>query len=75
MAATVFWGLIAWSGYEMLKRSTRLRYDGAVEALQDMALVALEYAQMIAVQEVVIPAIIGALFFSWLTEFFARRWS
>ena len=74
-AATVFWGLVVWAGYEMLRRSTRLLYDGAVDALQDMALLALEYAQLIAVREVVLPAIIGAIFCAWLTEFFARRWS
>ena len=75
MAATVFWSLVVWAGYEMLIRSTRLRYDGAVEALQDMALLALEYAQLAGVREVIIPAIVGSLFMAWLTEFFARRWS
>ena len=34
--ATVFWGLLAWAGYEMIVRSTRLYYDGPIEALQDM---------------------------------------
>lgn len=75
LAAITFWGTIVWSGYEMLKRSTRLRYDGPMEGLQDMAQLMIEYGMLIAVQSVVIPAIVGALFCAWLTEFFARRWS
>lgn len=75
LAATVFWCLIAWSGYKMILRSIAQRYDGATHALQGMAGLFVEFARLIAVQDVVIPAIIGALFVSWLTEFFARRWS
>ena len=75
LAATVFWCLVVWAGYEMLRRSTRLYYDGAVEALQEMAQLAIDYGRLAAVSEVIWPAIVGALFMSWLTEFFARRWS
>ncbi|MGI9389923.1 MAG: TrgA family protein [Boseongicola sp.] len=74
-AATVFWALLCWAGYEMIRRSTRLYYDGPVEAMQEMAQLFLEYGKLAAVQDVILPAVIGALFVSWLTEFFARRWS
>ena len=75
LAATTFWCLIIWSGQLMIKNSTRLRYDGPVEALQDMAQIAIDYANMIAIESILWPAILGALFVSWLTEFFGRRWS
>ena len=75
VAATIFWALMCWSGYEMLRRSMRLYYDGPVEAMQEMAQLFLEYAKLAAVWEVVLPALVGAIFVSWLTEFFARRWS
>lgn len=75
LAATAFWSLLVWSGYEMLQRSMKLYYDGPVEALQEMAALYVDYARMAAVQEVLIPALVGAIFVSWLTEFFARRWS
>ncbi|MGR3512415.1 MAG: TrgA family protein [Paracoccaceae bacterium] len=75
LAATAFWSLLVWSGYEMLQRSIKLYYDGPVEALQEMAELYVEYAKLAAVQEVLIPALIGAIFVSWLTEYFARRWS
>ena len=71
--ATAFWCLLVWSGYEMLQRSLRLYYDGPVEALQEMAQLFVDYAKLAAVNEVLWPAIIGALFVAWLTEFFARR--
>lgn len=75
LAATVFWCLIAWSGYKMILRSMAKRYDGATHALQGMAQLFLDFAKLAAVSEVILPAIVGALFMAWLTEFFARRWS
>lgn len=75
LAATTFWILVFWSGYKMVLRSMDLRYDGPMEALQQMAQLAIDYAKLISAQEIVIPAVVGALFISWLTEFFARRWS
>lgn len=73
LAATVFWALLVWSGYEMLRRSLRLYYDGPVEALQEMAQLFVDYALIAANSQVVIAAIIGAIFMSWLTEFFAQQ--
>ncbi len=75
LAVTFFWSLLIWSGHEMVKRSIKLYYDGPVEALQEMAALYVDYARVAAVQEVLLPAILGALFVAWLTEFFARRWS
>lgn len=72
LIATAFWCLLVWAGYEMLKRSLRLYYDGPVEALQEMAQLFVEYAQLTAVNEVVWPGIVGALFAAWLTHFFAK---
>ena len=75
LAATIFWCLVAWSGYKMIIRSMAQRYDGAMHAIKGMAELFLDYAVLAAVNEVVIPAIVGALFCAWLTNFFARRWS
>ena len=75
LAATVFWCLLIWSGIEMLENSINLRYDGPVEALQAMAEQYVDYARLAAVREVMIPAVVGTIFVSWLVEFFARRWS
>ncbi|QMU58976.1 MAG: TrgA family protein [Boseongicola sp.] len=75
LGATFFWSLVVWAGYEMLRRSMRLYYDGPIEALQEMAQLILDYGKLALVQDVILPAVVGALFVSWLTEFFARRWS
>lgn len=73
LAATAFWCLLVWAGYEMLQNSLRMRYDGPVEALQEMAQLFVDYAKLAAVSQVVWPAIIGALFAAWLTHFFVTR--
>ncbi len=52
-----------------------MRYDGTVHALQGMAQLFLDFGKLAAVQEVILPAVVGAIFMAWLTEFFARRWS
>ena len=75
LAATVFWCLMLWAGYEMLRRALRKYYDGPMEAMREMAALMLEYGRLIAVNEVMLPAVVGALFLAWVTEFFARRWS
>ncbi len=75
LAATVFWCLMWWAGYEMLRRSMRMYYDGPVHALQEMAALFIDYGKIAAVEQVIWPAVIGTIFVSWFTEFFARRWS
>ncbi|MDA8584894.1 TrgA family protein [Rhodobacteraceae bacterium] len=74
LAVTVFWCALFWAGQKMLSRSVDLRYDGPMEALQQMGGIFLEYLRLVTAQEILIPAIVGAIFVSWLTEFFARRW-
>ncbi|MDD9923407.1 MAG: TrgA family protein [Boseongicola sp.] len=75
LAATVFWCVVCWAGYEMLKRSLRLYYDGPVEALQEMAQLAIDNVRLIMVPEVYWPALVGTIFVTWLAEYFGRRWS
>ena len=75
LAATVFWCVLFWAFWKMLGRSMDMFFDGPIEALQAMAEYMLDNIKLIAVGEVVLPALVGALFVAWLTEFFARRWS
>ena len=75
LAATAFWCMLFWAAYDMLQKSLDLRYDGPVEALQEMARTFIDYATLSSEQTIVIAAVIGALFMGWVTEFFARRWS
>ncbi|MXQ07350.1 TrgA family protein [Alphaproteobacteria bacterium GH1-50] len=75
LAATVFWCLVLWSAWEMIQKSMRRSYGGAVEAVQDMTQIFVEYAVFAARQEIIIAAVIGALFCAWVTEFFGKRWT
>jgi hypothetical protein len=75
-AATILWSLVFWGGYAMITNATRLRYDGPMEALQDMAVLMGDYARTAATDPQVVGAtLIGSLLCAMLTEFFARRWS
>jgi hypothetical protein len=72
---TVFWCLFIWSGYLMIDGSTRLRYSGPMEALQDMGVMIINYARTMATGQVIGSLLVGSLFFGWLTEHVARRYS
>lgn len=74
-ALIVFWGVLVFSGYKMLQNSIQRRYDGPMDALQDMVTIGAGYIQMIAVAEVIWPLVVGGVFGGWLTEWVARRWS
>ena len=74
-AIMVFWSLFIWSGYLMVSASTRLRYSGPMEALQDMGMMMIEFAQTMATGPVLGSLVVGALVFGWLTEHVARRFT
>ena len=71
---TVFWCLFIWSGYVMIQASMRMRYDGPLQALQDMGVLMIEYAQTIATVPILGSILVGSLFFGWLTEQVSRRY-
>lgn len=71
----IFWVSLAFSGYEMLRFSMRKRYDGPVEALQDMFRILVEYLWLAATPSVIGALVVGGLVGGWLTERVANRWS
>lgn len=74
-AITVFWCLLIWSGYLMIEASMRLRYNGPMDALQNMGAMMIDYARLMATPTVIGSLAVGALVFGWLTEQVARRYS
>ena len=73
--ATTFWCLLVWSGYEMVVRATRGRYDGPMEALFGMSDLIIEYAALMVTPAAVGSAVIGAFVCAMVTEFVSHRWS
>lgn len=66
--------LFAFSGYEMVRLSTRGRYDGPVDALQSMFELGVGYAWTVAVPEVLAAVVLGGLLCGVLTGYAARKW-
>lgn len=74
-AVTVFWCLFLWSGYLMVEASMRLRYDGPVEALQDMGTMMITFGRTMGTPGIIGSLLVGSLVFGWLTEQVARRYT
>ncbi len=75
-AVLVFYALILHSLMEMLKRSTRLNYDGPMDAVAGMFALAAEYGLLIVYSPtVMIILIVGGILAAWLSEWAAMRWS
>lgn len=70
-----FWSVLIWSGYEMIKRSVRMRYDNPIEALQDMADMMVNYSGDVITPPFVAAAVFGSVACGVLTELISRRWS
>ncbi len=71
-----FWGLLLFSGAEMLRLSLRKAYDGPVEAIRGVIEISVNYVLMIAPHPDVIGAwIVGCIAGGVLTRMAAARWS
>lgn len=73
--ATTFWAILIWASYEMIERAMSLRYEGPVEALQDMTNIMVEYATLIATTNVVGTMVVGSIICALAAEAAGRRWS
>jgi hypothetical protein len=73
-AVLVIWALAVHSSYEMFRLAMRNRYDGAMEALTSIFVIASEFGVMIAVPSFLLAALAGALVVGLATEFAASRW-
>lgn len=71
----VFWGLFFYALAEMIKQSTRMRYDGPVEAVVNIFQIMMDYGIMIATPAVIIAIIIFGVFGGLFCGAVAKRWS
>ncbi len=70
----VFWGLLIFSGYEMIRRSMRLSYGGPTEALKDQVQIAIDYFVYLKPPEIWGSLIVGGLALGLIAEMVKRRW-
>lgn len=73
-AVLFIWAIAVHSCYEMFRLAMRNRYDGPMDAIAGIFLIASEFGIMIATVPVLGTALIGALIVGPATEFAARNW-
>ncbi len=70
----VIWALIVFSIYEMVLRSTKLRYDGPMEAVTAAFGLMLDYGRMMLTKEIIGTILIVGGICGAITEWAGRRW-
>lgn len=73
--AILFWCLLGFAIYFMIKRSTNMMYDGPMEAVLAVFELMYEYGAYLARPATPVALLLGGIFGGCLTEFVARRWS
>jgi hypothetical protein len=74
MAQAVGLVVIVFSIYEAVKRSTKLRYDGPMEAVLGMFQLALEYLGKMATPPMIGTLLLGGILGGVAAEWASRRW-
>ncbi|MDT8853950.1 TrgA family protein [Paracoccaceae bacterium Fryx2] len=69
-----FWALLGFSLLEMVNRSTRMRYDGPMEALTGGLGLMLEYGQLMLTPPVVGCLLLGGALGGAMAEWAGKRW-
>jgi len=70
----VFWLLVGFSIQEMIVLSTRLRYDGPMEAILGAFALMLQHGQSLLTVPLLATVFAGGLIGGALSEFAGRRW-
>ena len=70
----VIWALIVFAIYEMVLRSTKLRYDGPMEAVTAAFGLMLEYGRMMLTKEIIATVLVVGGIGGAITEWASKRW-
>ncbi len=70
----VIWALMFFAIYEMIKRSTKLRYDGPMEAVTAAFGLMLDYGRLLLTPEIIATVLIGGAIGGAITEWAGKRW-
>ncbi len=75
VAATVFWVLFLVSANEMLRLALARRFNGPVEAIQEIIPIAGEYGQFMMHTDIIVTLVVGGMIAGLLTNVAARHWN
>ncbi len=71
----VFWALFGFAIYFMIRRSTKMLYQDAGEAVLDVPMLMLQYGKLLWAQNLIATLIIGGALGGLAAEFAAKRWT
>ncbi|GLS88344.1 tellurium resistance protein [Cypionkella aquatica] len=71
----VFWVLVTFSIYYMLKKSSRMMYDGPSEAVLGVFQLMYDYGRMLIVPDMAVVVLGGGALAGLITEWAGKRWS
>lgn len=71
----VFWVLLVFSIYVMVQRSTKMLYDGPMEAVLAVFDLMLGYGRLMLNTEFISTILVGGLIGGAVSEYAGRRWS
>ena len=71
----VFWTLLAFSLYFMLRKSMRMMYDGPMEAVLGIFQLMFDYGKMLVQPDMIGVILIGGIVAGLVTEWAGKRWS
>jgi len=70
-----FWALLGFSIFFMVRRSTKMLYDNAGEAVLDVPVLMLHYGRLMADANFLVILFLGGAVGGLLAEWAGRRWS
>ena len=71
---TAFFALLGFGLYEMVVLSTKMRYDGPMEAVLDVFNIMLKYGRLMLTSDMIVSFVAGSVVGGWITEFAGRHW-
>jgi hypothetical protein len=71
----LFWVMLFFSGFTMIRRSMRMLYDGPVDALLGAMSIMFDYGKLLAAPATPVALLIGGVLAGWLAEATRRRYS
>jgi hypothetical protein len=73
-AAVLFWCLFLQSFGEMVRKSLRMQYGGAMDAVVGVFQLMIEHVQVMASSLVIVTLLVGGIVAGLIVEWSARRW-